>query len=86
MLGLYVRSEVRLSSGRIDSLIETNEYVYCFEFKLKTKEQNVKAGEALAQIDDKEYLTPWQGSGKQLVKVGVVFDFEKRNISEWSVG
>jgi hypothetical protein len=26
---------------------------------------------------------PWQGSGKTLVKVGVSFDYEKRNIGEW---
>jgi hypothetical protein len=57
---------------------ETKRYVYCFEFKL-----NGSADEALAQMDRKEYLLPWQGSGKQLVKVGVSFDHEKRNIGEW---
>jgi len=39
--------------------------------------------EALAQIDTKEYLLPWTGAGKQLFKIGVVFDYEKRNIGEW---
>ncbi|GHU46599.1 hypothetical protein FACS1894200_00470 [Spirochaetia bacterium] len=53
-------------------------FVYCFEFKL-----NGTAKEALAQIDTKEYLLPWKGSGKKLFKVGVVFDTEKRNISAW---
>jgi hypothetical protein len=54
--------------------------VYCFEFKL-----NGSAEEALAQIDSKEYLLPWHGSGKKLVKVGVSFDYEKRNVKEWRV-
>jgi hypothetical protein len=83
MLGLTLRSEVRTSSGRIDALVETPKYVYCFEFKLKTDKQSPTAKEALAQIKDKEYLTPWQGSGKKLIQVGVVFDYEKRNIGEW---
>jgi hypothetical protein len=78
MLGLYCRSEVRIAAGRIDTLVETKNYIYCFEFKL-----NGTAEEALAQIDSKDYLLPWEGSGKELVKVGVSFDYEKRNIGEW---
>ncbi|MDR0597175.1 MAG: ATP-binding protein, partial [Treponema sp.] len=78
MLGLYCRSEVRIAAGRIDTLVETKQYVYCFEFKL-----NGAAEEALTQIDSKDYLLPWEGSGKGLVKVGVSFDYEKRNIGEW---
>jgi len=78
MLGLNCRSEVRIASGRIDTLVETKRFVYCFEFKL-----NGTAKEALEQIDTKDYLLPWAGSGKQLFKVGVNFDYEKRNIGEW---
>jgi hypothetical protein len=78
MLGLYCQSEVKIASGRIDTLVETGDYVYCFEFKL-----DGTAEEALRQIDDKGYLLPWQGKGKNLVKVGVAFDSEKRNIEKW---
>jgi hypothetical protein len=78
MLGLYCRSEVRTAAGRIDTVVETKNHVYCFEFKL-----NGTAEEALKQIDSKDYLLPWRGSGKTLVKVGVSFDCEKRNIGEW---
>jgi hypothetical protein len=78
MLGLNCRSEVRIAAGRIDTLVETKNFVYCFEFKL-----DKTADEALAQIDTKEYLLPWTGSGKKLFKVGVNFDSEKRNIGEW---
>jgi hypothetical protein len=80
MLGLQCRSEVRIAAGRIDTLVETSKYVYCFEFKL-----NGTAEEALEQIGTKEYLLPWSGSGRKLFKVGVSFDYEKRNISEWKV-
>jgi len=78
MLGLNCRSEARIASGRIDTLVETKRFVYCFEFKL-----NGTAEEALEQIDTKEYLLPWAGSGKQLFKIGVNFDYDKRNIGEW---
>jgi hypothetical protein len=78
MLGLHCRSEVRIAAGRIDTLVETKDYMYCFEFKL-----NGSAEEALKQIDYKEYLLPWKGSEKKLIKVGVAFNYEKRNIGEW---
>jgi hypothetical protein len=78
MLGLQCRSEVRIAAGRIDTLVETNKLVYCFEFKLQGT-----AEEALRQIDEKEYLLPWSGSGKKQYKIGVAFDTQKRNIGEW---
>jgi hypothetical protein len=80
MMGLQCRSEVRTADGRIDTLVETSNFVYCFEFKLDGTAQA-----ALNQIDSKDYLLPWQDSGKKLIKVGVNFDREKRNIGEWQV-
>jgi len=78
MLGLSCRSEVRIAAGRIDTLVETKNFVYCFEFKL-----DATADEALTQIDTKEYLLPWEGSGKKLFKAGVNISSEKRNIDDW---
>jgi hypothetical protein len=54
------------------------------EYTLDCPNEEVRsAEEALEQIDHKEYLLPWKGSGKGLFKVGVSFDFEKRNIGGW---
>jgi hypothetical protein len=78
MLGMQCRSEVSIATGRIDSLVEMPNFVYWFEFKL-----DGSAEEALKQIDEKEYLTPYSGSNKTLVKVGVSFDFKNRKIKEW---
>jgi hypothetical protein len=78
MLGFDCRAEVRIAAGRIDTLVEMPDFVYCFEFKL-----DGAADKALEQIDTKEYLLPWQGSGKKLYKIGVDFDASKRNIGEW---
>ena len=81
VLGLDCRSEVRIAHGRIDTIVETKKYIYFFEFKL-----NQPAEKALAQINDKDYLLPWRSSDKKLFKIGISFDGEKRNISEWVVG
>jgi hypothetical protein len=96
MFGLNCRSEVRIASGRIDTLVETKNFVYCFEFKLdKTSPITAAAkattvAKALEQINSKEYLLPWEGSllqssQKKLFKIGVSFDYEKRNIDQWLV-
>ena len=78
MLGLDCRTEERFATGRIDMVVETRGFVYCFEFKL-----DGSAEAALAQIDSKGYAIPWTGRGKKVFKVGVNFDFEKKNIGEW---
>jgi hypothetical protein len=80
MIGTHCHSEVRISSGRIDTLVETKGFVYCFEFKL-----NGTVKEALEQIDSKEYLLSWKGSGKTLFKIGVEFDHEHHNIGAWEM-
>jgi len=78
MLGLDCRTEERIATGRIDMVVETRGFVYCFEFKL-----DGTAEAALAQIDTKEYAIPWTDRGKKVFKVGVNFDFDKKNIGEW---
>jgi len=78
MLGLDCRTEERIATGRLDMVVETRGFVYCFEFKL-----DGTAEAALAQIDTNEYAIPWTGRGKKVFKVGVNFDFEKKNIGEW---
>jgi hypothetical protein len=78
MIGTHCHSEVRIATGRIDTLVETKDFVYCFEFKL-----NGTVKEALEQIDTKNYLLPWKGSGKTLFKIGVEFNHEQHNIGAW---
>ena len=68
------------SRGRADMIVETNDYVYIFEFKL-----DGTAAEALKQIEDRGYAEPYAADSRKLFKVGVAFSSEKRNITEWSV-
>ena len=61
-----------------DAVVKTPKYIYVFEFKL-----NGTAEQALQQIDEKGYLIPYQTDGREVVKVGVEFSAEKRNIGRW---
>lgn len=58
--------------------MKTPKYIYVFEFKL-----NGTAEEALQQIDNKGYLIPYQADEREVIKLGVEFSKEERNISRW---
>ena len=85
-LPFVTNTEVRSSAGRADAVVETDDAVYVFEFKL-----DGSADEALKQIDDKGYLLPYSatlaenGTPKKLVKVGSNFDKEKRTLGDWKI-
>jgi len=78
MLGLVCVNEVHTANGRMDSVIFAGDYIYIFEFKTDKLVED-----ALWQIEDKDYASIYADSGKKLVKVGVVFSRELRNIVEW---
>jgi hypothetical protein len=78
LIGLFIEAEARTSTGRIDAVAQTDEYVYVFEFKL-----DGKPDEALNQIHEKEYHRGYLESGKKVVLVGANFSTEKRNIESW---
>jgi len=80
LMGQYVKAEVRSSKGRADAVVKTKDYIYIFEFKL-----NGTAEEAIQQIDDKGYLIPYQLDGRKLIKVGVEFSKEERNINRFII-
>ncbi|MBF0547410.1 MAG: ATP-binding protein [Candidatus Riflebacteria bacterium] len=78
LLGAEIQSEVKTADGRIDAVVQSFDTVYVIEFKL-----NGTAQEALDQIRNKDYCLSYQNSGKKIVAVGVEFNKEKRNVSEW---
>ena len=78
LMGQFTDAEVRSARGRADAVVKTPKYIYVFEFKL-----NGTADQALRQIDDKGYLIPYQSDGRELVKIGVEFSAEQRNIGGW---
>ena len=81
LLSTYmVYTEKVQSQGRVDSVVETPQYVYIFEFKL-----DGSADEALRQIEDKGYAREYANDGRRLYKIGCSFSSATGTISDWKV-
>ena len=79
LLSVYmVYIEKQLSQGRADCIIETDKYVYIFEFKL-----DGTADEALQQIEDRGYALPYASDTRTLYNIGCSFSSETGTIEEW---
>lgn len=88
MLYLMIRStghkvlvEYPVLGGRIDVFFQTEQFAYVIECK-----RDQSAAEALAQIDEKKYADKLSVQGKKIVKIGVNFSTEERNLTEWKEG
>ena len=81
-----VHTEEASAAGRSDMTVETQDAAYVFEFKLDGTVE-----EALAQIDSKGYLIPYEasvgadGRPKKLFKIGASFDAQTRTLGGWKV-
>lgn len=80
LIGFYVKAEYHTSNGRIDLVLQTNDFIYIMEFKL-----NGTAEEALRQINEKKYAQPFASDPRKLFKIGINFSNETRNIEQWIV-
>ena len=80
LMGQFIETEVRSARGRADAVVKTKDYIFVFEFKL-----DGSAEDALKQIDEKGYMIPYRLDGRRLVKVGVNFSKESRNINQYIV-
>ena len=82
LLSLYtVYAEKETSQGRVDCVVETDKYVYVFEFKL-----DGTAEEALRQIEERGYTRPYESDRRKVYKIGVNFSSETGTIDGWLVG
>ena len=70
--------EKQNSKGRADIIIESDNDIYIFEFKL-----DGSAEEALQQIDDKQYALPYLQDSRKLHKIGVNISSVTRTVAEW---
>ena len=76
--GADVQPEVATARGRADIVLKMPNTIYVMELKY-----DKSAAEALAQINDRGYAEPYLKDGRRIVKVGVNFSSETRNIAEW---
>ena len=80
MADFYVQAEYRTSQGRIDLLLQTDKFVYIMEFKLEGS-----AEDALRQIEERGYAAPFASDTRKVLKIGVNFSSQTRNIDRWLV-
>ena len=80
LLGYYVDVEVRTPRGRVDIVLRTKTTLYVMELKL-----DKSVGEAMEQIDLKNYPERFALCGLPVVKVVVSFDSERCTIGGWEI-
>ncbi len=80
LLGKYVQCEMHTYTGRIDCRVQTEDYIYLFEFK---RDDTARA--ALDQIESKDYALPFAADSRKLYKIGVAFDSTSRKLTDWVV-
>jgi len=78
--GVDALSEILTCDGRIDLVMEFTDKIYIIEFKCN---QSAEAG--IKQIREKSYDEKFKQSGKKIILMGINFDTEKRNVTEWKV-
>ena len=70
--------EKQNSKGRADIIVESDNDIYIFEFKV-----DGSADEALQQIEDKQYALPYLTDPRPVHKIGVNISSETRTVAEW---
>ena len=80
LMGFHVGVEYHTSNGRVDLVLKTKARIYVMEFKF-----DGTAEEAMQQIDEKGYATPFTADGRQVVKVAVNFSRDTKTIDKWIV-
>lgn len=77
LLGFNIEAESCTNDGRIDAVVQTEDHIYLFEFKLD------KDDSALSQIKEKEYFKKYLLTPKKITLIGVNFDSKKGQLIDW---
>jgi hypothetical protein len=85
MMSQFITVEEHTYKGRSDAVVQTKDAIFIFEFKLSNTDGDKAVKEALQQIEDSGYADAYAASPKKLYKIGVQFDPEARNITNWHV-
>ena len=81
LMSVYtVYTEKEQSQGRVDCIVETDKYIYIFEFKL-----DGTAEAALKQIEEKGYARPYEADARKLYRIGANFSSDTGTIDDWQV-
>lgn len=75
-----MQTERHTSNGRMDLVMQTNDYIYIIELKL-----DATADEALNQIEEKQYPLPFAMDKRTIIRIGATFGSESRKMDEWKI-
>lgn len=79
LVGMRAHSEVMMSTGRIDMVIETRMRTTILELKF-----NKSAQEALNQIKEKRYYEKYSACNKPITLVGLSFNLDEKELTlDW---
>lgn len=78
-IGLNVQCEVAKHKGRLDAILELDQYIYIMEFKL-----DKSANSAIQQIKEQGYIESYLEKGKEVILLGISFDSTIKNVSDWT--
>jgi hypothetical protein len=81
LLGYDARAETLSPGGRGDMAVTMGGKVFIMEFKA-----GARAEEALKQIEERGYARKFEGRGLKIIKLGISFDVEKREVREVKAG
>lgn len=82
MLNVYVQTQVKCHSGRIDieMVVMMPDTTYVFEIKT-----TLSAKIAIRQIDNRGYTLPYSTDNRIVVKVAIKFNCQAMNVQECSM-
>ena len=73
-------TQVKVARGRTDVVVFMPDATYVLELKMRES-----AEKALEQIESNDYVIPYQGSNKPVVKIGIAFSQVTKTVSEWKI-
>ena len=77
-ISIPMLQEICTGNGRIDMMVAAGDWIYVIEFKLSKS-----ADQAMRQIENKDYAVKFRKEGKRIMLLGVNFDSEAGNITDW---
>ena len=78
--GADITAQPETALGKCDLILKMPKAIYVIELKYKHSAET-----ALYQIEEKDYATAYKDDGRKVIKLGLNFDEEKRNITEWKM-
>ena len=81
-IGMKVEIEHMLSTGRIDLITSTSQYIYVIELKLRN---NGGKEAAVRQIIEHQYLEPFKADSREVIGLGIELDDEGKGLIDWKI-